>query len=101
MYLLTYSADYSFLVGSSLRRTKCLYSVQFVITQDFLHVYALLHIIAYVPFLQTKKCDTDSLSSALHFTVEYVHHHHQPINVPTAGAQAITHHAGPVWVGGC
>jgi hypothetical protein len=39
-------------------------------------------------------------------------HHHQPINVPTAGAQAflmnntkeeraITHHAGPVWVGGC
>jgi hypothetical protein len=40
------------------------------------------------------------------------HHHHQPINVPTAGAQAflmdypqgeraITHHAGPVWIGGC
>jgi hypothetical protein len=39
-------------------------------------------------------------------------HHHQPINVPTAGAQvflmdypqgerAITHHAGPVWIGGC
>jgi hypothetical protein len=39
-----------------------------------------------------------------------LNHHHQPINVPTAGAQAfpmdytrergITHHAGPVWVGG-
>jgi hypothetical protein len=40
------------------------------------------------------------------------HHHHQPINVPTAGAQPslwithkengpITHHAGPVRVGGC
>jgi hypothetical protein len=39
-------------------------------------------------------------------------HHHQPINVPTAGAQAffmdysqgeraITHHAGPVRIGGC
>jgi hypothetical protein len=39
------------------------------------------------------------------------HHHHQPINVPTAGAQAffmdypqgertITHHAGPVRIGG-
>jgi hypothetical protein len=38
--------------------------------------------------------------------------HHQPINVPTAGAQAflldypqggraITHHAGPVRIGGC
>jgi hypothetical protein len=38
--------------------------------------------------------------------------HHQPINVPTAGAQAfimdypqgeraITHHAGPVWIDGC
>jgi hypothetical protein len=41
----------------------------------------------------------------------YSHHHHQPINVPTAGAQAflmdypqgeraITHHAGPVRIGG-
>jgi hypothetical protein len=41
----------------------------------------------------------------------YIHHHHQPINVPTAGAQAflmdyslgeraITHHAGPVRIGG-
>jgi hypothetical protein len=41
-----------------------------------------------------------------------IHHHHQPINVPTAGAQAflmdyppgeraITHHAGPVRIGGC
>jgi hypothetical protein len=40
------------------------------------------------------------------------HYHHQPINVPTAGAQAflmdypqgeraITHHAGPVRIGGC
>jgi hypothetical protein len=40
------------------------------------------------------------------------HHHHQPINVPTAGAQAflmdysqgeraITHHAGPVRISGC
>jgi hypothetical protein len=40
------------------------------------------------------------------------HHHHQPINAPTAGAQAflmdypqgeqaITHHAGPVRIGGC
>jgi hypothetical protein len=39
------------------------------------------------------------------------HHHHQPINVPTAGAQAflmdylqgepaITHHAGPVRIVG-
>jgi hypothetical protein len=39
-------------------------------------------------------------------------HHHQPINVPTAGAQAflmdypqgeqaITHHAGPVRIDGC
>jgi hypothetical protein len=39
-------------------------------------------------------------------------HHHQPINAPTAGAQAflmdypqgeraITHHAGPVQIGGC
>jgi hypothetical protein len=39
-------------------------------------------------------------------------HHQQPINVPTAGAQAflmdypqgeqaITHHAGPVRIGGC
>jgi hypothetical protein len=38
--------------------------------------------------------------------------HHQPINVPTAGAQAflmyylqgeraITHHEGPVRIGGC
>jgi hypothetical protein len=38
-------------------------------------------------------------------------HHHQPINVPTAGAQAflmdypqgeraITHHAGPLRIGG-
>jgi hypothetical protein len=42
----------------------------------------------------------------------YIMHHHQPINVPTAGAQAflmdypqgeraITHHAGPVRIGGC
>jgi hypothetical protein len=41
----------------------------------------------------------------------YDHHHHQPINLPTAGAQAllmdyprgeraITHHAGPVRIGG-
>jgi hypothetical protein len=40
------------------------------------------------------------------------HHHHQPIIVPTAGAQAflmdytygeraLTYHAGPVRVGGC
>jgi hypothetical protein len=40
------------------------------------------------------------------------HHHYQPINVPTSGAQAflmdytlekqtITQHAGPVWVGEC
>jgi hypothetical protein len=40
------------------------------------------------------------------------HHYHQPINVPTAGARAflmdypqgeraITHHAGPVRIGGC
>jgi hypothetical protein len=40
------------------------------------------------------------------------YHYHQPINVPTAGAQtflmdypqeerAITHHADPVRVGGC
>jgi hypothetical protein len=39
-------------------------------------------------------------------------HHHQPINVPTAGAQAflmdypqgeraINHHAGPERIGGC
>jgi hypothetical protein len=47
------------------------------------------------------------------YSNHYNHHfHHQPINVPTAGAQAflmdytkgeraITHHAGPVWVGGC
>jgi hypothetical protein len=43
---------------------------------------------------------------------EQYYHHHQPINVPTAGAQAIlmdypqgeraiTHHAGPVRIGGC
>jgi hypothetical protein len=41
-----------------------------------------------------------------------VFHHHQPINVPTAraqaflmdypqGKQAITHHAAPVRIGGC
>jgi hypothetical protein len=40
------------------------------------------------------------------------HHHYQPINVPTAGTQAflmdypqgeraITHHVGPVRIGGC
>jgi hypothetical protein len=34
------------------------------------------------------------------------HHYLQPINVPTAGAhpqgeRAITHHAGPVRIGGC
>jgi hypothetical protein len=40
------------------------------------------------------------------------HHHPQPFNAPTAGAQAIlldypqgeraiTHHADPVWIGGC
>jgi hypothetical protein len=45
------------------------------------------------------------------FVINYVHHHHQPINVPTAGAQpffldhtqrelAITHHAGPVRISG-
>jgi hypothetical protein len=45
-------------------------------------------------------------------TPNHHHHHHQPINVPTAGAQAflmdypqgeraITHHAGPVRIGGC
>jgi hypothetical protein len=44
--------------------------------------------------------------------VFFHHHHHQPINVPTAGTQAflmdypqgeraITHHAGPVRIGGC
>jgi hypothetical protein len=41
-----------------------------------------------------------------------IHHHHQPIHVPTAGAQAflmdhcegeraLTHHVGPVGIGEC
>jgi hypothetical protein len=45
-------------------------------------------------------------------TAKQVSHHHQPISVPTAGAQAflidyakgerdITHHVGLVRVGGC
>jgi hypothetical protein len=44
--------------------------------------------------------------------IPVVIHHHQPINISTAEAQtflmdypqaewAITHHAGPVWIGGC
>jgi hypothetical protein len=44
--------------------------------------------------------------------MRYYDHHHQPINVPTAGAQAfllnytqgeraIHHHAGLVRIGGC
>jgi hypothetical protein len=44
--------------------------------------------------------------------VRMSHHHHQPINVSTAGAQAffmdypqgeraITHYAGPVRISGC
>jgi hypothetical protein len=42
--------------------------------------------------------------------LDFMNHHHQPINVPTTGAQtflmdypqgerAITHHAGPVRIG--
>jgi hypothetical protein len=44
------------------------------------------------------------------FYCNHHNHHHQPINVPIAGAQAflmdypqreraITHYAGPVWIG--
>jgi hypothetical protein len=51
-----------------------------------------------------------TLSGITRELYDYVHH--QPINVPTAGAQAfltdypqgervITHHAGPVRIGGC
>jgi hypothetical protein len=51
----------------------------------------------------------DKTATDLYF---HHHHHHQPINVPTAEAQAvlmdypqgeraITHHAGPVRVDGC
>jgi hypothetical protein len=46
-----------------------------------------------------------------HIELKVHHHHHQPINVPTTGAKAflmnypqgewaITHHAGPVRIGG-
>jgi hypothetical protein len=50
-------------------------------------------------------------STVLYCTRIHITSHHQPINVPTAGAQAflmdypqgeraITHHAGPVRIGG-
>jgi hypothetical protein len=54
-----------------------------------------------------------AISYAIHeYLVHCANHHHQPIYLPTAGAQAfhmdypqgeraITHNAGPVPVGGC
>jgi hypothetical protein len=53
-----------------------------------------------------------SLCVSTHQKITNTNHHHQPINVPTAGAQDflmgypqrerdIAHHAGPVWIGGC
>jgi hypothetical protein len=55
-----------------------------------------------------------TLYPVLYLLAILIHHHrhHQPINVPTAGAQAflmdypqgeraMTHHAGPVRIGGC
>jgi hypothetical protein len=68
-------------------------------------------------FLQcVDTCDTETIIILLLIWLSnfsnHHHHHHQPINVPTAGAQAylmdysqgeraITHHAGPVRIGGC
>jgi hypothetical protein len=56
-----------------------------------------------------------SKPSQLHSVLSLVklhHHHHQPINVPTAGAQAflmdypqgeqaMSHHVDPMRIGGC
>jgi hypothetical protein len=61
-------------------------------------------------FLFVPYTTRDSLADISYLMKKY--HHHQPINVPTAGAQAfvidypqgeraITHHAGPVRIGGC
>jgi hypothetical protein len=57
------------------------------------------------------RCQNNIEISAIHSLSGSYHHHHQPINVPTAEAQAflmdypqgeraITHHEGLVWIGG-
>jgi hypothetical protein len=72
-----------------------------------------IHILTFYPLMKERK--KEKFYSAVHSIGQGNrdrNSHHQPFNVPTAGAQAflmdypqgeraITHHAGPVRIGGC